>query len=197
MAELTSPLTLLVLYDSRYGSTMELARQVARGAKQAGAEVLIRTVPGSRSADYPSLELAVLNQIDALAVGSPGYFGCMSANMKAFWEATSSQWLTAALEGKPAGVFTSTGSMHGGHETTLLSLGLPLLHHGMLWVGLPYSEPSLHTTMGGGAPYGAGAVTELNHQRHQGLIKDEKTLAQALGIRLVTVAQQLRDGTGE
>lgn len=157
---------ILVLYYSRNGSTNEMARQIARGVEQAGLEARLRTVPAISTeceAVAPSIpdEGALYATLDdlkncaGLALGSPTRFGNMAAPLKYFLDGTSNLWLTGALVGKPAGVFTSTASLHGGQETTLLSMMLPLLHHGMLITGLPYSESALLETQGGGTPYGA------------------------------------------
>jgi NAD(P)H dehydrogenase (quinone) len=157
---------ILVLYYSRSGSTNEMARQIARGVEQAGLEARLRTVPAisteceAVSPDIPDegalyASLDDLKNCAGLALGSPTRFGNMAAPLKYFLDGTSNLWLTGALVGKPAGVFTSTASLHGGQETTLLSMMLPLLHHGMLITGLPYSESALLETQGGGTPYGA------------------------------------------
>ncbi len=154
---------ILVLYYSRSGSTNEMARQIARGVEQAGMEARLRTVPAisaeceAVAPDIP-VEGALYASLDdlkncaGLALGSPTRFGNMAAPLKYFLDGTSNLWLTGALVGKPAGVFTSTASLHGGQETTLLSMMLPLLHHGMLITGLPYSESALLETQGGGTP---------------------------------------------
>lgn len=188
----------LVLYYSRGGSTADMAKQIARGVEGVdGVEALLRTVaevsetceatdakvPDS-GAPYVSLD--ELKTCDALALGSPTRFGNMAAPLKYFLEKTSGQWLSGSLVGKPAGVFTSTSSLHGGQETTLLSMIIPLLHHGMLISGLPYTESELLTTTTGGTPYGpshvAGAQSDLP------LSDDEKALCQALGKRLAKLA---------
>ena len=156
----------LVLYYSRNGSVSEMARHIARGIEQGGMEARLRTVPAISSeceAVAPSIpaegalyaSLDDLKNCSGLALGSPTRFGTMAAPLKYFIDGTSNLWLTGALVGKPAGVFTSTASLHGGQETTLLSMMLPLLHHGMLITGLPYSEQALLDTQGGGTPYGA------------------------------------------
>ena len=191
----------LVLYYSRSGATAEMARLVARGAESlSGVEALLRTVPDisenceatkpkvpTDGAPYVSLE--ELKSCDALALGSPTRFGNMAAPLKYFLEKTSGQWLSGSLVGKPAGVFTSTSSLHGGQETTLLSMMIPLLHHGMLITGLPYTESELLTTTTGGTPYGpshlAGAQSDLP------LSDDEKALCIALGSRLAGLASKL------
>lgn len=191
---------ILVLYYSRYGATAAMAQQIARGIEAGGGIARIRTVPPVSTtceavADTipdqgpPYATVADLQECSGLALGSPTRFGNMAAPMKYFLDGTSALWLSGALIGKPAAVFTSTASLHGGQETTLLSMMLPLLHHGMLIVGVPYSEPELLTTQSGGTPYGpshlAGAHSQLP------LTETEKNLCQALGRRLATVARQL------
>lgn len=192
----------LVLYYSRYGATAEMARQIARGVEEGGLEARLRTVPAV-SADHeatappvpdsgaPYATLEDLEGCAGLALGSPTRFGNMAAALKYFLDGTGSLWMKAALAGKPAGVFTSTSSMHGGQETTLLSMMLPLMHHGMLIVGLPYSEPDLAATQQGGTPYGPSHVAGLDSK--QALNAVEKNLCQALGRRLARVASALRD----
>jgi len=192
----------LVLYYSRYGATAEMARQIARGVEEGGLEARLRTVPAV-SADHeatappvpdsgaPYATLEDLEGCAGLALGSPTRFGNMAAALKYFLDGTGSLWMKAALAGKPAGVFTSTSSMHGGQETTLLSMMLPLMHHGMLIVGLPYSEPDLAATQQGGTPYGPSHVAGLDSK--QALNAVEKNLCQALGRRLARVANALRD----
>ncbi|MBK5939629.1 NAD(P)H:quinone oxidoreductase [Halochromatium roseum] len=191
---------LLVLYYSRYGATAEMARQIARGSEEAGLEARLRTVaPVSTvceaTADSipesgaPYAELDDLRNCSALALGSPTRFGNMAAALKYFLDGTSSVWLSGALSGKPAGVFTSTSSLHGGQETTLLSMMLPLLHHGMLLMGLPYSETGLIHTQAGGTPYGPSHVAGINND--QPLNEIERDLCQALGRRLATTAAAL------
>ncbi|UTV28322.1 NAD(P)H:quinone oxidoreductase [Photobacterium atrarenae] len=189
---------LLVLYYSRHGSTRQLARHIARGIEQIdGCEAVLRTVADIDSQGYtagspadgdPCVTLDDLKTCAGLAMGSPVRFGNMAAPLKHFIDSTSAQWLSGTLIGKPACVFTASSSMHGGQETTLQSMMLPLLHHGMLIVGLPYSEPRLHTTRSGGTPYGA---SHLNHAPHHGLDQDETALAQALGKRLAETAKKL------
>ncbi|GAB6264383.1 NAD(P)H:quinone oxidoreductase [Photobacterium sp. CCB-ST2H9] len=189
-------LPVLVLYYSRHGSTRQLARQIARGIGQvAGCEAILRTVPDIRASGEqeavsdgdPFVTQADLDTCQGLALGSPVRFGNMAAPLKHFIDSTSAQWLSGSLIGKPACVFTASSSMHGGQETTLQSMLLPLLHHGMLVLGLPYSEPLLHTTQSGGTPYGA---SHLNQQG--GLTEDEAALAQALGKRLAQTALKLQ-----
>lgn len=191
---------ILVLYYSRNGSTNEMARQIARGIEQAGMEARLRTVPAisteckavaaeipAEGALYASLD--DLKNCAGLALGSPTRFGNMAAPLKYFLDGTSNLWLTGALVGKPAGVFTSTASLHGGQETTLLSMMLPLLHHGMLITGLPYSESALLETEGGGTPYGASHHAGADGKN--GLDQHEVALCRALGLRLAKTAQKL------
>ncbi|QXI27296.1 NAD(P)H:quinone oxidoreductase [Pseudomonas vanderleydeniana] len=195
----------LVLFYSRNGSTREMARQIARGVEQAGLEARLRTVPAVSSeceavapaipeegALYASLD--DLKHCSALALGSPTRFGNMAAPLKYFIDGTSNLWLTGALVGKPGAVFTSTSSLHGGQESTLLSMLLPLLHHGMLVTGLPYSESALLDTRGGGTPYGASHHTGSDGKRP--LDEHEIALCRALGKRLATTALQLEKGRG-
>ena len=193
---------ILVLYFSRSGATAEMARQVARGVEDGGLEARLRTVPAV-SADHeasappvpdagaPYATLEDLEDCAGLALGSPTRFGNMAAPMKYFLDGTGGLWMKAALAGKPAGVFTSTSSMHGGQETTLLSMMLPLLHHGMLITGLPYSEPDLAQTREGGTPYGPSHLAGLDSKLP--LSAAEKNLCQALGRRLAMLALALRD----
>ena len=194
----------LVLYYSRYGATAEMAHLVARGVGEIpGIEARLRTVPAVSTVceavedsipdqGAPYADIDDLRSCAGLALGSPTRFGNMAAPLKYFFDATSPLWLAGALIGKPAGVFTSTSSLHGGQETTLLSMMLPLLHHGMLVLGLPYSETELLRTTSGGTPYGpshmAGAESNLP------LSEDEKRLCLALGTRLARTALSLERG---
>ena len=190
---------ILVLYYSRNGSTKLLANQIAKGAESEGAEAMLRTVPPMP--DYLSTQPAVpesgapyvtkqdLSECDGLALGSPTRFGNMAAPLKHFLDSTSQEWLKGTLINKPGCVFTSTGSMHGGQETTLLTMMLPLLHHGMVLCGLPYSEAALHDTVSGGSPYG---VTHVATGHQQALTDHEKQLAFAQGKRLAQFAKQLK-----
>jgi len=195
----------LIVYYSRHGSTAALARQVARGvASVAGAESVLRTVPPV-AADVrgttppvpeegpPFAELDDLRDCDALAIGTPTRFGNMAAPLKHFLDGTSELWLEGTLAGKPAGVFTSTSTQHGGQETTLLSMMLPLLHHGMLVTGLPYTLQALTDTTSGGSPYGPTHVSGRNSE----LTEHEKALARALGRRLAVAAQALVHRRGD
>ncbi len=184
---------LLILYYSRHGSVAALAEKIAIGVQQAGAEVMLRTVPaldGSAVGIHPQVTEQDLLNADGFAFGSPVRFGNMAAPLKAFWDNTSSLWLKGALMDKPAGVFTSSGSMHGGNEANLLSMMLPLLHHGMLVIGLPYLEPELHHTQTGGTPYGPSHVSGLSGASH--LSKDEHQLAIQFGKRLALAAIALK-----
>ena len=191
---------ILVLYYSRDGSTRNLAQVIARGIEQSGMEAKIRTVPPvspDTQASEPSIpeqgEQYVtkeeLQQCAGLALGSPTRFGNMASPVKYFLDTTSDIWLSGQLINKPAAVFTSTASMHGGQETTLTSMMIPLLHHGMVMVGIPYSEADLSTTQAGGTPYGASHVSGAKDQAT--LTDSEKTLAIALGKRLGKVANVL------
>lgn len=193
---------ILVLYYSRHGTTAELARQVARGIDSVpGCAARLRTVPPVAVVTQvaappeppdgaPYATLADLRDCAGLALGSPTRFGNMAAPLKAFIDGTSELWLAGALAGKPAAVFTSTQTQHGGQEATLLTMMVPLLHHGMLVLGLPYTEPALTTTAGGGGPYGAGHVVAGAPQAGR-LREAESELARALGARLATVALRL------
>ncbi|HUO96920.1 MAG TPA: NAD(P)H:quinone oxidoreductase [Steroidobacteraceae bacterium] len=197
--------TILVLYYSRNGSTAALARQVCRGVESVGgATAMLRTVPAvsavieapappvpASGPPYASYE--ELARCDGLVLGSPTRFGNMAAPLKYFLDGTSASWASGDLVGKPAGVFTSTSTLHGGHETTLVSMMLPLLHHGMLICGLPFTEPALVRTQRGGGPYGAGAIgTGAGTEPSD----DEKLLAQLLGRRVAEVATRLAPRTG-
>lgn len=191
----------LVLYYSRNGSTAALARQVARGVGSvAESEAVLRTVPpvaprtvtampAVPDEGAPYAEPQDLRNCDALALGSPTRFGNMAAALKHFLDGTSELWLEGALSGKPAGVFTSTSTQHGGQESTLLSMMLPLLHHGMLALGLPYTLQALHETRDGGSPYGPSHVA--TPQAGAELSEHEKLLARALGRRLALAGEAL------
>jgi NAD(P)H dehydrogenase (quinone) len=192
---------ILVLYYSRNGAVREMAQLVARGVGQVpGAVARLRTVPPVAAVvetaappvpetGAPYVELADLEQCAGLALGSPTRFGNMAAPMKHFLDGTGGLWARGALAGKPAAVFTSTSTQHGGQESTLLTMMLPLLHHGMLLVGIPYSEPELSATRTGGTPYGASHVA--GQQSDQPVSADEKALCLALGRRLADVALRL------
>jgi NAD(P)H dehydrogenase (quinone) len=195
---------ILVLYYSRHGATAELARQVARGIDGVtGCRARLRTVPaiasGSSAATAAPGGAAFathedLRECAGLVLGSPVRFGNMAAPLMAFFDGTSSLWLTGVLAGKPAGAFTSGSTPHGGQETTPLGMLLPLLHHGMLIVGLPFTEAGLAETGGGGTPYGASRIVRDGERRT--LVDAERALAQALGARVATAAQKLLAGNG-
>jgi len=192
---------ILVLYYSRYGAVRQMAQLIARGIEQApGVRARIRTVPevsavceaveaGVPGAGAPYAELRDLEECAGLALGSPTRFGNMAAPLKYFLDSTSGLWLKGALAGKPAAVFTSTSSMHGGQEATLLSMMLPLLHHGMVLLGLPYTEPELISTVSGGTPYGASHVAGAASDR--AISEEEKKLCIVLGRRLAATAVKL------
>lgn len=196
-------LDLLVLYYSRNGATRKLAEAVAQGIDATeGTSARLRTVPAvstvaeATEPDIPAsgppyVELRDLDECAGLALGSPTRFGNMAASLKYFLDGTGAQWFSGTLAGKPACVFTSTGSLHGGQETTLVSMMIPLLHHGMLIVGLPYTEPELMTTATGGTPYGASHVAGMDGQR--AVDETERRLAVALGRRLATTALRLAE----
>lgn len=192
---------ILVLYYSQGGAVREMAQLIARGVESvAGAKARIRTVPKVSTnceatepdipaAGDPYAELDDLKECVGLALGSPTRFGNMAAPMKYFLDGTAGLWLKGTLIGKPAAVFTSTGSMHGGNETTLLTMMLPLMHHGMVLVGLPYSEPELSSTQSGGTPYGASHVGGSSDDKP--ITVDERKLCLALGKRLAQTALKL------
>ena len=192
---------ILVLYYSQHGATQQMAKLIARGIEQVdGVRARLRTVPRVSTlceaseasipdSGAPYVELRDLEECIGLALGSPTRFGNMAAAMKYFWDGTGGLWMKHALVGKPAALFTSSSSMHGGQESTLLSMMLPLLHHGMLIIGLPYSEPELASTQTGGTPYGASHVAGLTSDLP---ISDaEKKLCMALGRRLAQNALKL------
>lgn len=192
---------ILVLYYSQGGATRQMAQLVARGVEMVdGVRARLRTVPrvshvaeATESAipdtGAPYAEIRDLEECIGLAVGSPTRFGNMAAAMKYFWDGTGGIWMKHTLAGKPAALFTSTGTMHGGQESTLLSMMLPLLHHGMVIVGLPYSEAELSTTPGGGTPYGASHVAGIANDHPIG--EAERRLCIALGMRLAKIALKL------
>jgi NAD(P)H dehydrogenase (quinone) len=193
---------ILILYFSRNGATAEMANQIARGVEAVeGSEAVLRTVPDISSVCEKTAEsiplqgaiyatLADLKNCDGLALGSPTHFGNMAAPLKYFIDSTTETWFSGALIGKPASVFTSTGSLHGGQESTLLSMMLPLLHHGMLLLGLPYTESALRETTSGGTPYGPSHLSLAQ----LGLTDHEKKLCVALGTRLAKTALLLKIG---
>jgi NAD(P)H dehydrogenase (quinone) len=192
---------ILVLYYSRHGATRALADSIAQGIDSVrGAGARLRTVPPVSPitevaappvppSGAPYVELADLEACGGLALGSPTRFGVMAAPMKHFLDGTGALWLRGTLAGKPAAVFTSTSSLHGGQEATLLSMMLPLIHHGMLLVGIPYTEPDLNETRSGGTPYGASHFAPTGHRT--GVTDEERRLAVALGTRLAQTALKL------
>ena len=194
---------ILVLFDSGYGMTEALAREVCLGVDSVpGMASRLRTVPAVSStienrdppvpeSGPPYVEPADLDECAGLVLGSPTHFGNMTASLKYFFDNTITEWLSGTLAGKPAGVFTSTSSLHGGQETTLLTMAVPLLHHGMILAGLPYTEKALSATTTGGTPYGASHVSWSRKQ--DSLSEDEKTLARALGRRVADIARRLAD----
>ncbi len=199
---IASDLPILVLYYSRNGATRKLAELIAQGVESvSGCEARLRTVPAISTVaeatepeipahGAPYVEPRDLEECAGLALGSPTRFGNMAAPLKYFLDGTSVQWLSGALAGKPACVFTSTGSLHGGQEATLLSMMIPLLHHGMLLLGLPYTHPALMTTTSGGTPYGASHWAGANGSH--AVSDDTRLLAVALGRRLAETATRLR-----
>lgn len=192
---------ILVLYYSQNGAVQQMAQLIARGVELVpGARARLRTVPRVSAvceatepdipdSGAPYVELRDLEECVGLALGSPTRFGNMAAAMKYFWDGTSGLWMRHALVGKPAALFTSTGTMHGGQESTLLSMMLPLLHHGMVIVGLPYSEPDLSSTQSGGTPYGASHIAGIASD--QPISEAERKLCIALGKRLAQTAIKL------
>lgn len=190
----------LILYYSRYGNTRHMAREIAHGVEQAGIEARLRTVPAiSANSEQTEPEIPAegdlycsldeLAECAGLILGSPTRFGNMAAPLKYFLDSTSGLWMNGALIDKPAAVFTSTASLHGGQETTLLSMALPLLHHGMIWAGLPYSESALNETRAGGTPYGPSHLAGVDASIP--LSKAEITLCHAQGLRLGKLARKL------
>lgn len=196
---------ILVLYYSRHGAVEAMAQQLARGIENIdGAQARLRTVPEisavseatgdaipDKGAPYASLQ--DLQECDGLALGSPAYFGNMAAPLKYFLDGTSPLWLSGDLVGKPAAVFTSSSAQHGGQESTLLAMMLPLLHHGMLLMGIPFTQSDLNTTRSGGTPYGASHVAGDDNDLP--LSTEEKTLCQTLGKRLAATAVSLSTQT--
>ncbi len=192
---------ILILYYSRYGAVASMAHAIARGVEEVpGIQAQLRTVPDvstvceavqdsipSQGAPYVTLD--DLRNCAGLALGSPTRFGNMAAPLKYFLDSTSPLWLSGALIGKPAAVFTSTSTLHGGQESTLLSMMLPLMHHGMLMMGIPYSETDLLNTTSGGTPYGASHVAGLDSKTP--ISEEEKRLCRALGKRLAETARRL------
>ncbi len=192
---------ILILYYSRHGSVAKLAQLISRGVEAVnGVEARLRTVPAVSTvcettannipdSGAPYATIDDLRDCAGVIVGSPTRFGNMAAAMKYFWDGTGSIWLSGELSGKPAAVFSSTGSMHGGQETTLTSMMLPLLHHGMLIVGLPFTEPELNQTQSGGTPYGPTHVAGIDNKLP--ITTAESTLCKALGKRVADIAKKL------
>ncbi len=197
----TNPI-ILVLYYSRHGATRKLAELIAQGIESVpGVDARLRTVPAVSTvaeatepaipaAGAPYVEAQDLAECAGLALGSPTRFGNMAASLKYFLDGTAAEWLAGTLSGKPAVVFTSTGSLHGGQESTLLSMMIPLLHHGMMIMGLPYSNPELMTTTSGGTPYGPTHWAGVDGNKP--VSDDEKRLAIAMGRRLAETAARLQ-----
>lgn len=195
---------ILILYYSRSGSVAQLARLIARGVEEIeGVRARLRQVPPVAATTQiaqapvpeegaPYVALQDLHDCAGLILGSPTRFGNMAAPMKHFLDSTLAEWVSGALVGKPCAVFTSTTTMHGGQESTLLSMMIPLLHHGMLIVGLPFTEPALNTTTTGGTPYGASHVAGI--ERDRPVSDDERSLARALGRRVADIAKRLAAG---
>jgi len=195
---------ILIVYYTRNGATGELARHAARGVEALGCVATLRTVPAVSAENErpvkavpesgaPFATLDDLRRCDGLLLGSPTRFGNMAAPLKYFLDGTSSLWLDGTLAGKPAGMFSASQTLHGGQESTLLTMALPLLHHGMLILGLPFTERSLNQTKTGGTPYGATHVAGMASQP-AALSEDEIVLAQALGKRVADVAATLAAG---
>ncbi len=194
-------INILVLYYSRHGSTAQMANLVARGAESVNqVEAMIRTVPkvspttkqtedAIPDSGAPYVSLDDLKNCDGLVLGSPTHFGNMAAPLKYFLDSTTPIWLNGALNGKPAGVFTSSSSMHGGHESTLISMMLPLMHHGMIIAGLPSNEIALRETTAGGTPYGP---SHFAPETQSALDDHEKTLCRVLGARIADIAKKLK-----
>ncbi len=197
-------LEILVLYYSRYGATALMANQICRGVESVdGATARLRTVPAvsatTRATDPeipedgpPYATLEDLNECAGLILGSPTRFGNMAAPLKHFLDSTGSIWISGGMADKPAGVFTASASMHGGQETTLMTMVLPLLHHGMYVIGLPYTEEALHTTTAGGTPYGASHVAG-SASGPSTLTDEEAELCRALGKRIAGIAKRLSE----
>lgn len=197
---MSGPTKILILYYSRKGQTEALAREIARGVESASVSAMMRTVPpvspnseatepAVPDAGPPYVELDELRSCDGLILGSPTRFGNMASPLKYFLDTTSSLWLNGSLAGKPAAVFTTSSSLHGGQESTLLTMALPLIHHGMIYVGVPYTKKELFETQTGGSPYGA---TRITADWSEGFSSDEKAIARALGHRVASIAEKLK-----
>jgi len=196
-------MNVLIVYHSRLGSVKKMARLIARGVESVpGANAMLRQVPEivdtSAGNNPPTqqggdalVELSDLDNCDALIIGSPTRFGNMAAELKYFLDGSTAQWLSGALAGKPAAAFTSSSSMHGGQESTLISMMIPLLHQGMIICGLPYTEAALSKTTSGGTPYGASHVAGVNNTNP--ISEDEKKLCLSLGKRVARLAHKLGD----
>lgn len=193
--------TILILYYSRHGAVKKLAAFIAKGVEKGGGEAILRTVPPVSSvcesteptipdAGDPYVTIDDLKLCDGIILGSPTRFGNMAAPLKYFLDQTAAAWLSGELVDKPAGVFTSTSSMHGGQESTLLSMMLPLIHHGMIITGIPFKGSPLSSTTTGGTPYGASHVAGANNQNE--ISQDEKTCANILGERIASLANLIR-----
>jgi len=188
---------ILIVYYTKNGSTKKMAEKISMGVKMInGVEPLLRTLPdiGNFNEEQISNDDNILfatnedlNNCDGLIIGSPTHFGNMAASMKIFLDGTSNEWFNNSLSGKPAGVFTSTSSMHGGQETTLITMMIPLLHHGMVITGLPYSEKELHSTKTGGSPYGPTHLSSGNDK----LSEEESKLCTVFGKRIADLAKKL------
>ncbi len=197
---------ILIVYDTNSGNTYQMARRISRGVNSAeNAEAIIRAVPKVSSGISGDLQAAVpdagapyaqqddLHKLDGLIIGSPTHFGNMSASLKYFLDQTTPAWFGGTLAGKPGAAFTSTGSMHGGQEATLLSMMLPLLHHGMVLCGLPYQHPELMQTVRGGTPYGASHVSGENADQEMDDI--ENKLCVSLGKRVAILARLIKQNS--
>lgn len=184
--------SILIIYYSRHGSICKLAELIARGVHMVDdCEAVIRSVsePGKADSKHPAVSLEDLKTCDALAIGSPSYFGGPAAPVKAFIDTTTPLWMNGTLSGKPACAFSGSSSMHGGQEIVLLSLLVPLMHHGMMIMGLPYTEAALNNTKAGGTPYGPSHYSD-NHQNS--IDTDEKQLCLSMGRRLANTAIKLK-----
>ena len=187
---LSNMTSILIIYYSRNGSTKKMARLISRGIETIeGVESKIRTVD-NKNADDPLVEKSDLDSCDGLIIGSPTHFGNMAAPMKEFIDSTTEEWFNGTLINKPAGVFTSTSSMHGGQETTLLSMMLPLIHQGMIIVGVPYSENKLSSTLSGGTPYGP---THVSMNKSFEISDDEKEICINYGKRFAGICMKNKD----